>query len=132
MKWTDANEKTHDLVPITEPFVDPVGRRMLCWNGPCVVEQTVYAYIQTVIPGVITRNTRFLFCAPIKKPVKRRMTNRELAKWLAQGNGELNNPAYDNTYYCYGYDPSMAGCSCLKGMKIRAWDETEWREPEVE
>lgn len=61
---------------------------------------------------------------------KRRMTNRELAKWLAEGKGQkatINGDAV--IYHNYGleYDDRPVG-DCM----IRAWNETEWHAPEVE
>lgn len=62
---------------------------------------------------------------------KRRMTNRELAKWLAQANGERLY-ATDNaaSYWTYGIDG--ADREVDDGVKIRGWDEEEWHVPEVE
>ena len=62
-----------------------------------------------------------------KKP--RRMTNYELAKWLAQGNGQWRSAgtATIGISYNYGYDDREV----VDGLMIRGWDETEWREPLV-
>jgi len=68
---------------------------------------------------------------PIKpEPKKRLMTNRELAKWCAQGNGQWS---YDTvcTYATYDYcddDNELVGSN----IRIRAWNEEEWHEPLVE
>lgn len=62
--------------------------------------------------------------------VMRRMTNRELAKWLAEGKGQLKFRDGDTTtnhFYCKGDNVFVP-----KGWMIRAWNENEWREPEVE
>lgn len=66
-----------------------------------------------------------------EKPPKRRMTNRELAKWLAEGNGQVMED-YDKLVrimYEYTNDDDMP---CRIGAFIRAWTETEWHAPEVE
>ena len=70
---------------------------------------------------------------------KRRMTNRELSKWLAHGNGEWTDKSkdpfqihcfiYQNTY---SYEHDTDNAPVKKGYMIRGWDETEWHEPEVE
>ena len=63
-------------------------------------------------------------------PKKRRMTNRELSKWLAQGNGECRfNSGIRSTTYTYTHDNEQV---TDKNVMIRTWDETEWHEPEVE
>lgn len=64
------------------------------------------------------------------KSTKRRMTNRELAKWLAEGNGQLKLRSGDKTTlysYC-GKDEAFI----TEGWTIREWNSDEWREPEVE
>lgn len=68
----------------------------------------------------------YMLCYLVKEP--KRMTNRELAKWLAQGNGQLRLSSGDiiiSLIYTEddGYVPI--------GYMIRGWDETEWREPIV-
>ena len=63
-------------------------------------------------------------------PKKRRMTNRELAKWLAQGNGECRfNSGIRSTTYTYTHDNEPV---TDKNVTIRGWNEEEWHEPEVE
>lgn len=59
----------------------------------------------------------------------RRMTNRELAKWLAQGNGQWLSSSYAiGMSYSYAIDNN----EIPDGIKIRGWDEAEWHEPLVE
>lgn len=63
----------------------------------------------------------------LKEP--KRMTNRELAKWLAQGNGQLKLRSGDiSTYFIYTKDNSYVP----KDYMIRGWDEAEWHEPIVQ
>lgn len=68
----------------------------------------------------------YMLCYLVKEP--RRMTNRELAKWLAQGNGQWKGTttihAVD-TSYSYTFDDKEVP----DGIMIRGWDEEEWREP---
>lgn len=59
----------------------------------------------------------------------RRMTNRELARWLAQGNGQWKGTNTIGIAYSYSmYDDHEIPDSVM----IRGWDEAEWREPTVE
>lgn len=74
-------------------------------------------------------------CAILPNPPKpRRATNRELARWLAQGNGEYKEIITDHeccmTYFYYsdrGRDVELQ-----KGIKVRKWSDTEWHEPTVD
>jgi hypothetical protein len=80
----------------------------------------------------VTEQGRYVLAYLVSEPEKkRRMTNYELAKWLAEGNGQKregeNNFLY--TTYAYKDDDSKP---CRKGVIIRGWNETEWHEPEVE
>ena len=62
---------------------------------------------------------------------KRRMTCRELAKWLAQGNGQWKseNSEWECSTFEYADDEDTLVRSSIL---IRAWDETEWHKPLVE
>lgn len=62
------------------------------------------------------------------EPQKRRMTNRELSKWLAEGKGQkasINGNAL--TYHTYEMNDDKPAHDCM----IRAWNETMWHEPDV-
>lgn len=56
----------------------------------------------------------------------RRMTNRELAKWLSQGNGQwMGSTNTVSTTYSYGiFDDREVPASIM----IRGWDEAEWHD----
>lgn len=63
-------------------------------------------------------------------PKTRRMTNRELARWLAEGKGQkatITGNAGCSHFYGLDDDTKEVG-DCM----IRAWDEDEWHEPLVE
>lgn len=66
----------------------------------------------------------------VQKNTKRRMTNRELAKWLADGNGQKIEGKNKFVYTTYAYKDGDS-TPCRKGVLIRGWNETEWHEPEV-
>lgn len=59
------------------------------------------------------------------------LTNRELAKWIAQGNGECCAADFDEVnrasigwWYEKGYEDETA-----QNALIRKFDDTEWRKP---
>ena len=64
-------------------------------------------------------------------PKPRRATNRELARWLAQGNGEL---LVGNRIRDYGFEYEIHECDfpALETWKVRKWEDTEWHEPDVD
>ena len=71
------------------------------------------------------------FCKGFKEPrQKRRMTNRELSRWLAEGNGECI--CDDISMSCWRYVCDEADVLVEDGVLIRRWDEAIWCKPEVE
>lgn len=137
------------LEEITETKVFDEPHDMFVWNNSDNVptRRSVCAIIPYRHAGsVITTNGAYEHCAEIpEKPAPRMATYRELAKWLAQGNGEalvlmqMTNrlsrevvttashyfSGKDNEAVSYGYN----GQHC-KG--VRKWDDTEWHTPDVE
>ena len=121
-------------------FDKPVGA--LCWNnngwqgGIC---EYVIAFIPRSDSSIaVTEHTTWLHMAILPDPPKpRRATNRELARWLAQGNGEwkLEGPVSEEDqcssgYYSYfeKYENYELDCDML----VRKWENTEWHEPTVD
>lgn len=115
-------------------FEEP--QEMLVWNtsddGP--IEEMVCAIIPYRNEGrVITRGGAFDYCAEIpKKPAPRRATNRELAKWLAQGNGEVKYASQYAVKIHIEYGTKSDNDPCHESFRIRRWNDTEWHEPDVE
>lgn len=67
-----------------------------------------------------------------KKP-KKRMTNRQLAMWLAKGNGQVkyvDGEIYTIHSYTEKIHPSNE--VLLDDIKVRKWDSEEWIEPDVD
>ena len=60
------------------------------------------------------------------------MTNRQLAEWLARGNGEYTyiNSGLACTYY--GYFKSTQNDHVSDNLRIRSWDSEEWVMPTVD
>lgn len=78
---------------------------------------------------------KFKHCAEIPEETKPRMaTNRELSKWLAQGNGEFCNNT--NLESCirnfYTYQPNEANKTAPTYVKIRKFDDDNWHKPDVQ
>lgn len=67
------------------------------------------------------------------KPVKkRRMTRGELAEWCSKGKGLYKNGDTNMTYTYVSFESKSMNEPLGEWILIRAWGETEWREPLVE
>lgn len=68
---------------------------------------------------------------PYEEPSKKRMTNRQLAEWLAKGNGQYTTGG--TIYHRLGYSCNNEDAQILKECyKIRSWGSEEWIEPTVD
>lgn len=62
---------------------------------------------------------------------KKRMTNRQLAMWLAKGYGQVKyETGYVSTYH--GYPEGIDHEETHEEIKIRKWGSEEWIEPTVD
>ena len=66
-----------------------------------------------------------------EEPKPRRATNRELAKWIARGNGEVKDIIDVVLSFC-SYPTGLENTEVRNGIKTRKWDDTEWHEPTVD
>lgn len=114
--------------PPKQMFVCDAAELLLC-NGNI---DYVYAYIPAAEYPVKTSRNCYSRCAEIPEELKpRRATNRELARWLAQGNGQRfgdNDFAATSTFATFSDDEDDA----VKGQLVRKWDDDEWHEPTVD
>ena len=79
-----------------------------------------------------TSTEPFRHCAEIEEPKTRRMTNKELARWLREKPTREWKYTIDNRIYAnYIYEESGADINCRDSIVVRE-DDGEWREPLVE
>ena len=82
-------------------------------------------------------------CKELKKFINnikftRRMTNRELAKWLAKGNGEMKinyfsfNAIKPTVYASHSYLQGTENKEVESSIRIRDFGSDKWREPLIE
>ena len=98
----------------------------------------IVAFIPYLTYPVLTRDclndyqdSPYRHCALLPDPPKpRRATNRELARWLAQGNGLMKSGTITSGNYTYATGDDDHDASLL--VKVRKWSDTEWHEPTVE
>ena len=85
------------------------------------------------ILSVITEEKQsWQHCAILPDPPKpRRATNRELSRWLAQGNGECLG-SQDDADTAWNYPMESSNAPLREWAKVRKWSDTEWHEPDVD
>ena len=135
-----------ELEEVTEPQIFDPPKTMLVW-GDCsghVEDHVKKAEVVAILPRtalkypVITEDDDGYEHGAFvpEKPAPRRATNRELAKWLAQGNGEyIDMKVSRNDMHIIGLFSYCDGASITElpdGIKVRKWDDTEWHEPTVD
>ena len=74
---------------------------------------------------------RFKHCAEIEEPKTRRMTNKELARWIREKPTREWKYKHGVTVYgYYGYEEKCENEEVINNILIR--EDDEWREPLVE
>lgn len=127
-----------ELKEITTPQIFAEPKKMLVWNDDYVEHNsipmidTVYAVVKVENHYVaITWGHNMEHCAEI--PKARRVTNRELSKWLAKGHGEYTNTlCYTTSYITYEYFLDSAESEVSENILVRKWDDIDWHEPTVD
>lgn len=125
-----------ELKEVTEPQLFDPPKDMFVWDDNddddeswSPSQASVCAIVRHREYPVITVGAYYRHCAyyPEPKPV----TYRELARWLAEGNGEVNDDLNDegaihtSQYYWKGQENDAVGDS----IRVRKWDDTEWHKP---
>lgn len=128
------NYKGIELKEVTEPHLFDPPKKMLVWGRyESITELDVYAIVSRKDFPVICENTMWQHCAEIPEvPESKPVTYRELARWLAKGNGEVNDELdddecaiYTQQFYWKGRENDTVGDS----LNVRKWDDTEWHKP---
>ena len=121
---------------------NPTPRMMWVWDDNAEKEKVKrkVVYILSGVRGrkrnVITLYTdesctyAYAHCAEIEK--QRRMTNKELARWLREKcTREWKYTVVNTVHSAYSYDEDCADKECYSKIVVRE-DDGEWREPFVE
>ena len=119
-----------ELKEVTEPKLFNPPKKMLVWDHDygCPSTANVCAIINRNNFRVITESAAWRHCAEIPTVTESELvTYRELAHWLAKGNGEVKNA---NTI-CpnWNYWDDQENCIVKNSIYVRKWDETEWHKP---
>lgn len=118
-----------ELKEITEPQIFNPPKLMLVWDddneSPC--QLNVYAIINREDFQVITERSAWQHCAEIPEVLA---TNRELARWLAEGKGEVMLcGAVSEVSSSLSYDSTAANKLVAGKVIVRKWNETDWHLP---
>ena len=119
---------------------NPTPRKMRVWKDDeksYVIRKVVYILKENyVINRVITIDNDesdfdlYRHCAEIEK--QRRMTNKELSRWLREKPTREYKYTYENyVYTIHNYEEDCEGEEVREDVLIRE-DDCEWREPLVE
>lgn len=115
-----------ELKEVTEPKIFDPPKKMLVWDSYSnLVELDVYAIVSRKDFPVICENSTWQHCAEI--PEQKKVTNRELACWLAGGNGEAK--IVNNVFIHWSYGEIEADKNVEDNVSVRKWDDTEWHKP---
>lgn len=120
-----------ELKEITEPQLFNPPKPMLVWDSDDEDhpnELNVCAIVNRNGFRVITERSAWRHCAEIPKQPKKLVTYRELARWLAEGKGEMRRNELD-VFTDVSYDFSMANDSVDADIFVRKWSDTEWHKP---
>ena len=118
-----------ELEEITEPQIFNTSKPMLVWDndngGPA--ELNVCASVNRDGFRVITERSAWRHCAEIPEVLA---TNRELARWLAEGNGEIRTDECMTTCHTnMSYDSSLANNPVNVYIRVRKWSDMDWHKP---
>lgn len=119
-----------ELKEITEQQIFNPPKKMLVWDKDNEYPSTanVCAIVSRNNNRVITENAAWRHCAEIPEvPESKPVTFRELARWLAEGNGEVNCSNTCCANWNYSIDNENKFLS--EKFSVRKWDETEWHKP---
>ena len=115
-----------EVKEVTEPQLFDPPKKMLVWDNYDKVELDVYAIVSRKDFPVICVNSTWQHCAEIPESKPKSVTYRELARWLAEGHGEVKGTNYVCTNLSYAIDSEN---DIPKIFSIRKWDDTEWHKP---
>lgn len=130
----------------TPQVIDPP-REMLVWDDDAEGHEKPYAPKKVTVLAIVNSDklngrvigeqyaafARYGHCAEI--PIAY-ATFRQIARWLADGNGEVTESVGCDGAYCksslYYFSAKGDVSSMGSAVRIRKWDDTEWHEPTLE
>ena len=118
-----------ELEEVKEPQVFDAPREMLAWGSGYPTKRMIVAILPGGTAVDIDRNW-LSHCAYIpEKAAMRRVTNRELSRWCAEGKGQIHYVAAANAHSFYSYQHEADEAYVTADIKVRKWDDADWNEP---
>lgn len=130
----------------TPQIIDPP-REMLVWDNDVNGKERPYAPKKVTVFAIVNSDTlngrvigeessSFIRCGHCAEIPTEYATFRQIARWLADGNGEVTEAVGCDGAYCKSslYYFSAKGDVSSEGsaIRIRTWDDREWHEPTLE
>lgn len=116
------------LEEVTEPQIFNPPKLMLVWDNdnesPC--QLNVCAIVNREQNRVITERSAWEHCAEIPEVL---VTYRELARWLAEGKGEMRRGNLSMVFTNLSYASALGNDPIDEFTIVRKWDDTEWHKP---
>ena len=114
-----------------KPGIFDQPKRMLVWDydDETPTEAEVLAFSPNRYHKVIEQMSAYIHCAEIPEVMCRRATNRELAKWISHGNGQIHFSGGIRIWIEHFYDIGHDDDVCSKNIDVRKWGDKEWHEP---
>lgn len=115
-----------ELKEITEPQIFNPPKKMFVWGRyERIAELDVYAIVSRKDFPVICENSTWRHCAEIPAVTESELvTYRELAHWLAKGNGEVMWA--NNVLSNWNYSTDDEAKALDENLSVRKWDDKEW------
>ena len=117
------------LKEVTEPQIFDPPKDMFVWDddddSSSLAQASVCAIVRHREYPVITVGTSYRHCAYFQKPNP--VTYRELARWLAEGNGQYRRILTTASTYTYANEDENNSVDEI--LSVRKWDDTEWHKP---
>ena len=116
-----------ELEEVTEPQIFDTPKDMFVWDDDddesCSPSQaSVCAIVRHREYPVIAVSAFYQHCAYYPKP--KPVTHRELARWLAKGNGEVMWA--NNVLSNWNYSTDEENKALDESLSVRKWDDNEW------
>jgi hypothetical protein len=131
MKYRGIELKEIDTKNIN-PIVYDTPHEMLVWDDGYSEprKEKVYAILPARADGFQVLTYRRAFGHGAEIPEQKLATHRELARWLAQGNGEVKGRGDDLvTYTWLPYPIDDADKPVPEKVFVRTWDDEDWHAP---
>jgi hypothetical protein len=113
------------------PIVYDTPHEMLVWDDGYSEprKEKVYAILPARADGFQVLTYRRAFGHGAEIPEQKLTTHRELARWLAEGKGEMRRGNMSMVFTSLSYASALGNDPIDEFTLVRKWDDTEWVSP---